>query len=296
MFSELRVRYPNGSLTTELTTIHEGKYVVRALVTVEGIILVTSLGAAKSVEQAEDRAITRVLTILGIQRGTPTESAVPTQLTPAEVPTQLRSNSVETALATQASEKEEQPPHQQLFSERVSRQNVPQISVLETVTSTASSLPTFDLQEKEYSAEEESLHWEEEAEELMPVEAEHSSQNFDLIEAPVERVDELLSNPLNASLTPLPSYQTSEPVVVRPSSAEGKTRKTKNGKTPAHEPPDMSDVLARTTVEIRRLGWSDVQGKEYLLKTYGKKSRSLLNNQELLEFLDYLESQPTPNL
>ena len=59
-------------------------------------------------------------------------------------------------------------------------------------------------------------------------------------------------------------------------------------------PTDMSDIIARTTVEIKRLGWTDKLGREYLLKTYGKKSRSHLSDQELRGFLDYLESQPNP--
>lgn len=60
------------------------------------------------------------------------------------------------------------------------------------------------------------------------------------------------------------------------------------------EPIDLSDAIARTSVELKRLTWSNQQGREYLLRTYGKRSRQDLTDEEMLEFLNYLESQPSP--
>ncbi|MGB2926895.1 MAG: hypothetical protein WBB82_16465 [Limnothrix sp.] len=62
----------------------------------------------------------------------------------------------------------------------------------------------------------------------------------------------------------------------------------------ASEPLDFSDIIARSDVELKRLGWTSEQGRNYLLETYGKRSRQLLSDDELLEFLQHLESQPTP--
>ncbi len=62
----------------------------------------------------------------------------------------------------------------------------------------------------------------------------------------------------------------------------------------ASEPVDLSDAIARTGVELERLGWSNRQGREYLERTYNKRSRQHLTDQEMLEFLAYLESQPSP--
>jgi cell division protein FtsN len=62
----------------------------------------------------------------------------------------------------------------------------------------------------------------------------------------------------------------------------------------ADTPIDFSDIIARTNVELKRLGWTTQQGKEYLLQTYGKRSRQLLTDAELLDFLHYLESVPAP--
>ncbi|BBD58524.1 hypothetical protein NIES2109_13000 [Nostoc sp. HK-01] len=60
------------------------------------------------------------------------------------------------------------------------------------------------------------------------------------------------------------------------------------------EPESFSELIAKTDIEIYRLGWNVEWGRNYLIKTYGKRSRVLLTEEELLEFLNYLESQPTP--
>jgi hypothetical protein len=59
-------------------------------------------------------------------------------------------------------------------------------------------------------------------------------------------------------------------------------------------PIDFSDLIARTNVEMKRLGWTNQQGRDYLVQTYGKRSRQVLTDAELLDFLHYLESEPSP--
>ena len=56
-------------------------------------------------------------------------------------------------------------------------------------------------------------------------------------------------------------------------------------------PVDLSDVIAQTDVELTRLGWTSAQGREYLERTYGKRSRQQLTDEELMSFLLYLEDQ-----
>ncbi|MEL6502792.1 MAG: hypothetical protein AAFQ23_15625, partial [Cyanobacteria bacterium J06623_1] len=46
--------------------------------------------------------------------------------------------------------------------------------------------------------------------------------------------------------------------------------------------------------EMERLGWTPQQGREYLIQTYNKRGRTLLTEEELLDFLQHLESIPTP--
>lgn len=65
---------------------------------------------------------------------------------------------------------------------------------------------------------------------------------------------------------------------------------------PTSEPLDFSDIMARSNAQLKRLGWTTEKGRDYLLKTYGKKSRHLLNDEELLQFLNYLESLPSTQM
>lgn len=61
---------------------------------------------------------------------------------------------------------------------------------------------------------------------------------------------------------------------------------------PMAAPIDLSEVIAQTDVELKRLGWTHVQGRRHLEKTYSKRSRQHLTDAELIEFLDYLSAQP----
>ncbi len=61
--------------------------------------------------------------------------------------------------------------------------------------------------------------------------------------------------------------------------------------TSSANPVDLSDVIAQTDVELTRLGWTSAQGREYLEKTYGKRSRQQLTDEELMSFLLHLEEQ-----
>jgi hypothetical protein len=47
-------------------------------------------------------------------------------------------------------------------------------------------------------------------------------------------------------------------------------------------------------VELERLGWGKEQGRKYLQKAFGKRSRHQLTKSEMLEFLNHLKAQPTP--
>jgi len=51
------------------------------------------------------------------------------------------------------------------------------------------------------------------------------------------------------------------------------------------------EVLEQTSVELQRVGWTNVQGRDHLLRTYGKRSRQHLTESELWDFLIYLRSQ-----
>lgn len=59
------------------------------------------------------------------------------------------------------------------------------------------------------------------------------------------------------------------------------------------QPTNTIDLVGRTSVEMHRIQWTEELGRDYLIRTYGKRSRHLLTEEEFLDFLSYLESQPT---
>jgi len=60
------------------------------------------------------------------------------------------------------------------------------------------------------------------------------------------------------------------------------------------EAMDFNEIKQKTDIEIKRLSWTKDQGKEFLMSHYGKRSRLHLTDEELLEFLRYLEQLPNP--
>ncbi len=56
---------------------------------------------------------------------------------------------------------------------------------------------------------------------------------------------------------------------------------------------DLSELIAQTNVEMKRIGWMAKQGQDYLQRTFGKRSRQQLDDEELAEFLEFLKNQPT---
>ncbi|OYE02952.1 hypothetical protein [Nostoc sp. 'Peltigera membranacea cyanobiont' 232] len=53
--------------------------------------------------------------------------------------------------------------------------------------------------------------------------------------------------------------------------------------------PNFRDLMNKTDAEMQRLGWTVDQGREHLVRYYGVRSRSLLTEQELDDFLLYLQ-------
>ncbi len=52
------------------------------------------------------------------------------------------------------------------------------------------------------------------------------------------------------------------------------------------------DLIALSDKYLRQLNWTTEQGREYLQQRYHKRSRTLLTDAELLDFIEYLKLQP----
>ncbi len=66
MLAQLQNLYPQACLISELVQIYQGKYIVRASVQIEGVTRATGMASAETLEDAEDRARSRALMVLGI--------------------------------------------------------------------------------------------------------------------------------------------------------------------------------------------------------------------------------------
>jgi len=275
MFTQFRIHYPKGSLVTELLTIDHGKYVVRCLVQNEGTTLVTGLAAADSVELAEDRARTRALDFLGIdhsaaakQPETPSlfvtnhEVSVLPQLTPIASTAFSDTPSVDIPMRSELVQ-----PQPMRVPESTIASDARSLSSLEPkreeVVSSATTTPSVD-DEISFTNEFDSTE---------------IKTSQDVVETPLWMAEKESSTPFTES--PVASYtqQELETDTTIPATAT---------------PVDFSDIIARTNVELKRLGWTNQQGRDYLVQTYGKRSRQLLTDAELLDFLHHLESEPSP--
>ncbi|MEH1788508.1 MAG: hypothetical protein V7L23_23730 [Nostoc sp.] len=61
--------------------------------------------------------------------------------------------------------------------------------------------------------------------------------------------------------------------------------------------PKFEDLIKQTDAQMQRLGWTVDQGREHLQKFYSVRSRLLLTEDELDNFLLYLQltDSPAPN-
>jgi hypothetical protein len=106
---------------------------------------------------------------------------------------------------------------------------------------------------------------------------------------------ELVREIVTAPTAPEPAVEKAPELPPEDADKGIKPKKTKaEDAAPPEETQDRSDEIARIGVEMKRLGWTTIQGRDYLKQRYGKRSRQELNDPELLDFLAYLESQPIP--
>jgi hypothetical protein len=273
---QLRSRYPTSSLISELLTVHEGNYVVRALVQLGGTTLASGMSAAADIEAAEDRAKARALEALGI---------IPS-------PTAL----LDSPLPVTASKLQPGSPDLTASMVRLSRVGVDAIASSPS-GAIAPSAPSASLSTTTAFPSSAAIGLEPDAD----FSTEFNIDNTEFYLSNPDGDEFSSDDPLSDSEAQEESLQTSRSA---PLPSPKSSRPKKNGKastepkpvesfTPSlEEPLDNSDVIAQTDVELRRLGWGRDQGRKHLEQTYGKRSRQQLTDEELLDFLHYLESQP----
>jgi len=262
MLTKFHALHPTGCLISELLQIYQGKYLVRVSVQIEGVTRTTGMAAAETLEMAEDNALHRALTVFAMD----TESK--------NISSESRPNST-----TESPSEVETPP--------LPHSPTPPTPDTSTQVSTT------------YSWEKERLP---QAKPTAPISPTFTDQSAPISPTFTDQ-SELFSS---AMPTPQPSVLNDwRTTSVTPTESQPSPPTSTNNVTPFisrspaitanySEPEDLSDPIAKIDFEMDRLGWSKEEGREYLIQTYKKKARSLLNEEELRGFLKHLESQPTP--
>ncbi|MBW4430814.1 MAG: hypothetical protein KME28_03455 [Pelatocladus maniniholoensis HA4357-MV3] len=288
MLAQLQSLYPTASLISELVQIYHGKYIVRASLQIEGITRATGMAAAVTVEEAEDQARTRALMVLGIATTSQvqTESLIETKSV-TDVKTSKSSEPAQTEENVSASDHLCVPVSSftQTPIDTLSLETQASTPIQSTVSSTSStsSINTIDTDSQDLEPNLTAI-----AQPELPLDIQ--AEDFEEISSN-QSEDQPLPEINSSNVTPFPqrSYHNTptEEVVAAPPAPTTKKKK-KSG------PVDQSDDIAKIGVEMQRLSWTTEQGRDYLIQTYGKRSRHLLDSEELRDFLKYLESQPTP--
>jgi hypothetical protein len=280
MLAQFQSLYPNGSIISELVQIFQGKYIVRVSIQIENVTRATGMAGAETVEAAEDAARNRAFMVLGISNSPQTSVAL-TQQPPTPVPANPVLNNTKEKLNEPtyspvineefASNLSSKSSGKEVLLPPVGEQNIkPEPVISHTYTQEISpGLSLTDNREPELETFTQTPmeNWEKVSD--TPPENLSVSENF------ASNVKQFTPR----SSTPVENITTQT----------GGGRKKKKS-----EPVDLSDVIAKTDVELQRLGWTPEQGREYLIKTYGKRGRTLLTEDELHDFLRHLELQPDP--
>ncbi|MEC4814089.1 MAG: hypothetical protein SAK29_12570 [Scytonema sp. PMC 1069.18] len=351
MLAQFQSKYPQGSLSAELVQIYHGKYIVRAIIQVEGVTRATGMAASETLEDAEDKARSRALMVLGITESSQESRVIspePTkQLQPnpsftatnrlkesadfvafnTSSPEQAKPVSPQVPLVTAQSETKNEVKNEDIgdhgtpsFGDRIPKTHKQETQFDFPTSDKGDRFATMNKQESLFETANQdivdgatpplSYRTQDANGDRIPTTPKPETQFQPPIsdqgdrfattnhsEAPLENLEMMsgskAENPSFAensksNVTPFPSRTGTSQENAANQSATTAKRKKKN------EPVDQSDDIAKIGIEMQRLGWTTDQGRDYLINTYGKRSRHLLTPEELKSFLLHLESQPTP--
>ena len=293
MLAQFQSLYPKGSLISELVQIFQGKYIVRASVQIEGVTRATGLAAAETIEAAEDQARIRALMVLGIANApqpTVTSSPQPTAQVQAKPAVSMTGGF-------------DQPAYSPIKERDFVISQEASVPSSQGQHVTADTVKSDSIKSDTGKSDREFFSTDTPSSSKTPAYSPELNYNFSTtseISNELDSPDDNLgtsfgknfeNQPLTgitpSNVTPFtPRSHSSSEDVATPTAGSKKKKKS--------EPVDLSDVIAKTDVELQRLGWTPEQGREYLIKTYGKRGRTLLSEEELYSFLQYLQSQPDP--
>jgi hypothetical protein len=276
MLAKFRSFYPQGSLVSEFIDIERGLYLVKVTIEVGGIILATGLASGETIELAEDRARERAIAAVI------TEQPIQTQITPnghseTITPATEVTKSNLPSLPVEL-EPEAKPTRSTLF---------PTISAIpepEAKPTRSHLFPTISaIPETELEPE--------------PEAKPNRSNSFPTISAtPEPELEELnISTSKTTTMYVEPDIEETQPSLFPTMSNEPATAIANEVEEEPTQEINFHEITHQIDIHIKRLGWTQQDGRSFLQTHYGKRSRLHLNNEQLLEFLRYLESLPDPS-
>ncbi len=304
-----RQQYPQGSIISDLVQIHGDQYVVKVSVLAESTVLVSTLAADANLMLAENRAMERALTILGIQGlQQPAHETVNLIVTPLpDLPVRL-TNSVEQPEVATASEPltnggsliepvinlvatAESP----IISEETALPLVPVVPVAEPIRIQVAasgiseqpmkfdaepSLPEPDAEINILTTTNGQVATDSAPPEISATSPEQSIETIP--EAPVAKSNR--TKKATATPDPLPAVTDNDTPLTGTSSDETIV--------PIAEPPlSVTDMIPMINMELKRLGWSKERGREYMVSLYNKRASALLSDDELFGLLQHLQAE-----
>jgi hypothetical protein len=262
IIAKFRQQYPQGSLVSELIEIVGGTYIVKASVQIDNLILATALAGATTVEAAEDAAKERAIATLFLdQQPDISSNVLPSHEPIAIAPQGGQPNpSTELNLGIQSEETSNQTSNHKIvnFSK-------PQVA------------PVLESQES--------------PQEIFSS-ANPSADSRPQADLPTAIPSDQLTSPRETNL--FGDTFTAETPAIQPLAENSPESSPPTLLSDELEAMNFHDIKQKTDIEIKRLSWTKDQGQEFLMSRYGKRSRLHLTDEQLLEFLRYLETLPNP--
>lgn len=275
MLAKFRQHYPHGSLLSDLIEIDRGLYIVKVSLQVDNVILATALAGADQVEVAEDHARTRAIAalMLDIQPITHQTSTNKPNLTVPR-PSQILSNNQKSELDLTAAN-----PNQILPNNQKSEPD------LTFTPANIYSAPVEVEQESENATIPNSGNLFEGTGEMIVDNSKIDNQDKVAPTSTILNSDNLFDSATEILADEVEIDNQFETIVYDENVITATTQ---------IETLDFEEIVNKTEIEIKRLGWTRDDGREFLQSRYGKRSRLHLTDEQLLEFLRYLEKLPTP--
>jgi hypothetical protein len=299
-------QYPQGSIISDLVQIHGDQYVVKVSVSLANTILVSTLAADANLMLAENRAMERALTILGIRDlQQPAHEAVNLTVTPLpDLPIGLTN-----PIAESSSEVIIEDAHSEVLANGQPVSNLPTLVettespiiieeiYLPTVPVVTAAEPIKIQVEVANEISGQLMDFDvapsfSEAENAMPIangKVAVGSPSPEILatlpELPIEAIPEVSVAKNSRSKKAAPTADS------LPASAADEAPLDET-MVPIAEPPlSVTDMIPMINMELKRLGWSKDRGREYMVSLYNKRASALLSDDELFGLLQHLQAE-----